>query len=232
MEGSDPEHPSLTKAPEILKTYRFSNPPSRHVDAIPDAPPHETPSCAGDERLVPVSEIVGVAFPSSEVCEALVQSYLDSMHWYLTVVDEDSLRARLEPIFRTGLADARQKPLVMLGLIVLVIGIDFLVDKDPVSHLVDLTHTKKVLAEAAQKEYLSAMEQPTVDSVAFSFLLAGYYLCARQPNLFAITMDATMNTAQDIGLHQESTWGAMGFVERQFRRHIWWSVFTGSTYVP
>lgn len=40
-----------------------------------------------------------------------------------------------------------------------------------------------------------------------------------------------MNAAQAMGLHQESTWGALDFVERQIRRHVWWTVFTGATYV-
>lgn len=119
----------------------------------------------------------------------------------------------------------------MLAVIVLVLGMNFPTDKASFSHLTDLARTEKDLADAAQKGYLSAMEQPTVESVAFSFLLSCYYLSSRQPRLSAITMDATMNAAKDMGLHQEATWGTMGFVERQIRRHLWWSVFTGATYV-
>lgn len=121
---------------------------------------------------------------------------------------------------------------MMLGLIVLAIGIKFRgPSRQFVSNVIDMAYMEKALVEAAQKGYLMPMEQPTVEYVAFSFLLSCYYLSTRQPNLSAITMDATLHAAQSIGLHQESAWGPISSIERRIRRHVWWSVFTGATYV-
>lgn len=154
------------------------------------------------------------------------------MHWYLPILDEKGLQSELEPIFRTGLAHPSQKPTIMLGSIVLAIGIKFPGrNKEFISNVIDMAYMETALFEAAQKDYLISMERPTVEYVAFSFLLSCYYLSTRQPNLSAITMDATLHAAQSIGLHQESAWGPISFIERQIRRRVWWIVFTGATYV-
>ncbi|KAH6693844.1 fungal-specific transcription factor domain-containing protein [Plectosphaerella plurivora] len=215
---------------KIFRTYRFPNHHSHDVDAIPDAAPAED-SSIDRQRLIPVSDIIGVSFPPQDVSHALLQSYIDAMHWYLTVFDESSLLSQLEPIFRSGLAEAHQKPLLMLALVVLVIGIRFRNPIDERLDSADVERAGETLVEAAQKGYLFSMEMPTVESVAFSFLLSCHYTFSQQPNLSAIAMDAAVNAAQAIGLHQESTWGTVSFVERQIRRRVWWTVFTGATYM-
>lgn len=176
---------------------------------------------------MPVADLIGISLPSLDVVNALLDSYRESVHWYIRVFHEPSLRARLQPIAETGLASRQQRPLLLLALIVLVIGARFISDDAQQNRCqgVPLADVASNMITAAERWYLPSMDFITVDTVAYSYLLGTFYLWNRQSRAAFITTGTTIRAAQFIGLNQEAHWGNLDPFEQESRRCLWWSVF-------
>lgn len=207
----------------VLNTNR-----NRLLDAIPDlgSPENATEQAAS----VPVTELIGMNLPPRHITFALLDSYLESTHWYLNVLHAPSFRAQLERIVATGRACPRQRPFLMLVLVTLVIGARYMSDKEKAAKCggVSLAELGAAMFEAVERWYLPSMDLVTVDTVAFSFLMASNYLFSRRTRAAYITMGTTVRAAQSIGLHRESLWGNITAGEREARRRVWWLVFIGA----
>lgn len=183
--------------------------------------------------MIPVKTLIGIELPPENVTNALIESYLESMHWYLMVFHAPTLRARLAPILTIGLAPSGSRPFLLLVLIILMLGADQMSDQEktekcPRINLEDLTAD---LLTAAERWYLACMEDLTVESLAFIFLLSSRYLMNRQTKVAHIAMVTAIRAAQAIGLHRESSWGDIDVCERENRRRVWWAIFIGAGYV-
>ncbi|RSL93458.1 hypothetical protein CEP52_013230 [Fusarium oligoseptatum] len=203
---------------------------AREIDAIPSLDSPEDGSASVQSELVPVADLIGISLPPREVVDALLDSYRDSVQWYIGVLHEPFLRERLLPIVETGLASPRQRPVLLLALIVLAIGARFISDEAREQRCpgFPLAEVASNMVAAAERWYLPSMDFITVDIVAYSYLLATYYLWNRQTRAAFITTGTTIRAAQFIGLNQETQWGNISAVEKEARRRVWWSVFIGA----
>lgn len=180
---------------------------------------------------MPVVHLLGIDLPPPSVVNALLDSYRDSVHWYLPVIHAPSLRARLRPIVESGLASRQQRPLLLLALIVLVIGARLISDDARATIArrdVSLDHVTSNMMAAVERCYLPAMDLITVDTIAYSYLLSIYYLWNRQTRPAFITMGTTIRAAQFIGLNREAQWGNIDAIEQEARRCAWWGVVIGA----
>ncbi|RMJ19316.1 hypothetical protein CDV36_001005 [Fusarium kuroshium] len=206
---------------------------TREIDAIPSLDSPEDGSASVQSELVPVADLIGISLPPREVVDALLDSYRDSVQWYIGVLHEPFLRERLLPIVETGLASPRQRPVLLLALIVLAIGARFISDEAQEQRCpgFPLAEVASNMVAAAERWYLPSMDFITVDIVAYSYLLATYYLWNRQTRAAFITTGTTIRAAQFIGLNQETQWGNISAVEKEARRRVWWSVFIGAGFI-
>lgn len=179
---------------------------------------------------MPVVDLLGIDLPPMSVVNTLLDAYRDTVHWYLHVLHEPSLRARLRPIVETGLASRQQRPLLLLALIVLVIGARFISDdtREKMGRVISLDDMTSKMMITVERCYLPAMELITVDTIAYSYLLSTYYLWNRQTKPSFITMGTTIRAAQFIGLNREAQWGNVDAIEQEARRCIWWAVVIGA----
>ncbi|KAG7109808.1 hypothetical protein HYQ44_011371 [Verticillium longisporum] len=134
---------------------------------------------------------------------------------------------------QSGLASRKQRPLLLLALVVLVIGAKFKPDGARAGSREEAASAELVsgMILAAERWYLPSMDLITVDTVSYSFLLSAYYMWNRQSRAAFITMGTTVRAAQFIGFNQEECWGDIDTVERQTRRYVWWSVFIGAGFI-
>lgn len=184
--------------------------------------------------MVTVKSLIGIDLPSEATANTLLDAYLESMHWYLAFFHIPTFRARLNPILATGVAPSTSRPFLLLFLLVMSLGVDAIItqnkqEKCPGVNLGDL---KAELVATAERWYLPSMENLTVETVAYSFLMFCRNLMGRQTKVAHVTMVTTVRAAQSIGLHREAYWkDVQDSVDRDMRRRLWWNVFIGAGYV-
>ncbi|KAF4953429.1 hypothetical protein FSARC_12398 [Fusarium sarcochroum] len=71
---------------------------------------------------LPIHEIIGISLPPKAVVDALVDSYFDSVHWFMVLFHEPSFRRRCEIIMASGTAGAHDSPFLVVLMLVLAIG--------------------------------------------------------------------------------------------------------------
>ncbi|RSL55344.1 hypothetical protein CEP54_009409 [Fusarium duplospermum] len=206
---------------------------AEHEDAVSPDRSASALRLVGKSELVPVADLIGISLPPREVVDAVLDSYRGSVQWYIGVLHEPFLRARLLPIVETGLAPPSQRPVLLLALIVLAIGARFISDeaRDQNCPGFPLAEVASNMVVGAERWYLPSMDFITVDIVAYSYLLATYYLWNRQTRAAFITTGTTIRAAQFIGLNQETHWGNVSADEKEARRRVWWSVFIGAGFI-
>jgi hypothetical protein len=73
-------------------------------------------------RKMPLDEIIGFNLPLRNVTDFLVETYFDSVHWFMMVVHEPSFRADYDRLVTSRMASEYDTPFVVLLLMVLSIG--------------------------------------------------------------------------------------------------------------
>lgn len=169
--------------------------------------------------------------PPPTITYALLDVYMESTHWYMTVLHEPTLRSQLQDVLDTGVIHRRKRPFLMLVLIVLTFGAHFIdTEKEQRCSGVDIPRLEAEMFRAAETWFLATIEEQSVDTVAFGFLMACYYLLTRKTRASFTMMGVTVQVAQAMRLHQEESWGPVADVEREIRRRVWWTVFIGARY--
>jgi hypothetical protein len=155
---------------------------------------------------VPVKSLIGIDLPLEPLVNTLLDAYLESMHWYLAFFHIPTFRSRLNPILATGMAPSTSRPFLLLFLLVMTLGIDAVITqkKEEKCPGVKLDELKDELVATAERWFLPSMENLTVETVAYSFLIFCRNLMARQTKVAHVTMVTTVRAAQSIGLHRES----------------------------
>ncbi|EXJ86840.1 hypothetical protein A1O3_03794 [Capronia epimyces CBS 606.96] len=180
----------------------------------------------------------------------LFDTYIRSVHWFMMVVYESSLRAELAEMLRSGRAHRGQKCVLYLIAVILAIGAGYARDESEV-HVdgqghghgkghphdklpdvdvnIDLTKLQSRLIQTVEANFLDMIDVASVASVQTCILLSSFYLYSHRPKpkpkrCFIIN-GAALRAAQVLGLHRESTWGAISTVEREVRRRVWWALY-------
>lgn len=164
-----------------------------------------------------------------QVTDALIDSYIDSVHWFMCLFHEPTLRAELKPIQKTGLAYPNQRPLLALVFVLLLHGARLIKPKTAAERCpgVDIPTLYSHLLETVEKQYLTSLEVMSNESIAFSYLVGIQYLQTRRTKLAFVVIGTTLRAVQTMGYSNEANWGQAGTVDREVRRRLWWSMFMG-----
>jgi len=175
-----------------------------------------------------VSDLIGCELPSPAVTTMLFDIFMKSVHWFMIVFHEPTLRAELEEIMRTGHVQQSKFSLLVLVMVILAIGAKY-ATKDDVQSCgcpdLDLASLQSNLMRKIEEKLLEVLDQDDIGSVQVCILLSSIYLYHRRPKRCFVVVGAAMKAAQALGLHRESTWGCIDPVEREVRRRVWWALF-------
>ena len=80
----------------------------------------EPPESQIPEPMIPLLELIGVEFPPKHVADFLLDTYLESVHWFMVVFHEPSLRVDYEKIMHAKAAPKRKLGLVVLLMVILL----------------------------------------------------------------------------------------------------------------
>lgn len=186
-------------------------------------------------EAVPVEQLIGTELPPPDVVECLLESFSASVAWYLSFFHEPSLRARLQGITDAGRARTEDTSFLLLVLVVLAIGAQYITAEQKWRHFgfeFDTTNMQDRLIGIVETKLLIVLDESSTSSVSLFNLLGSYYIFNRKTRRGFTFIGAAVRVAQMMDLHNESTWGEVDSTERQARRHAWWTLYTSDRCIP
>lgn len=207
--------------PQLLQNH--SSRPTRS-DAIPGGSSLGTTQ---GNYLVPVDELVGIRLPPSAVITVLLDTYIKSCHWYITLFHEPTFRTQLAPILRTGEAHVSQKPFLLFLFALLLSGSKFCHDETIHSLCpgYDYRAAQQSWMTVIEQNLLSCSDKITLHHLGLMFLLSTLYFNGQKTALAFSIVGMLARAAQAIDLHKEPSWGRIDPIERHVRRLVWWSIY-------
>lgn len=182
--------------------------------------------------MVPVSSLIGMDLPPRQVTNILLDSYISSVHWFMIVFHEPTLRVELDEILTSGLIQPRRLSFLILILSVLALGAKYAKESDSTQQYNGLElpslHSKLILK--VEQSFVSILDGSSVESVQICVLLASYHIYDCQPKKANSIIGAGIRTAWNLGLHREATWGAINPIAREVRRRVWWALYVAEGY--
>lgn len=173
-------------------------------------------------------DIIGVELPPKNIVDALFDSYIDSVHWFMLLFYEPSLRQRYNTILSTGTASLGDLCFLVKLMLILAIGAKYMT---PEALLLctypdlDLSALQCTLLRSVQAHLFDIMEESSVECVQICVLLSTYYLYYGKPNLAFAIHGMGFKCAEAISLHCESTWNDQTDLAREVKRRVWWALY-------
>ncbi|KAK6368176.1 hypothetical protein LTS17_009917 [Exophiala oligosperma] len=210
----------------VFRDHNASSAQVSATDALPDSRPRNPKARPGGSN-VSVREIMGIDLPPPTVTNFLFSSFLKNYHWHLMTFHAPSFHAELQQIMDSGTVPVDRFPFLMLVLIVLAIGARY-PSSDAAQELcpgVDLHQLETVLIANIEQNFLRTLDDTSLESVTFTFLLTSYSLYNLNPRRGYKLFQSVVRDAQLLNLHSESAWNVQNPVSKEVRRRIWWTVY-------
>lgn len=181
-------------------------------------------SCEG--RLV--SELMGVSLPPAPLMRFLIDTYFRSIHWFMVMLHEPTVRAQFHQVEATGVAPGSRRAPAAILILVLIIGANYAhkADVNALFPLVDLAALQQTLLAAVQAHFIELMDEGELEGVQICLLLSSFYLYNGRPGLGFIVLGTGVRCGQAIGLHKESMWRPLSIAEKENHRRVWWALYT------
>lgn len=148
-------------------------------------------------------------------------------------MNEHTFRARLQQIQKTARITDRQIPFVILVLVVLVLGAQYMSadDFERYESCMSRDMLLQHLLRCIETNIFYLFDYNNVDSVTTLLLLASNYLYHQRPSRAFAMVGAAVKSAQAMNLHNELAWGSIDVSERETRRRLWWFLVSCDKYV-
>ena len=201
------------------------------TSALPGGAPLSSP-CQSD------SVFLNVLLPPDQVVEALVDSYFDTVHWFMFILHEPSFRSRTKYILSLGsqMKTLEDADFAALLLMVIALGAQY-AGKNPQSRFkplmdefsVDLESLVAGLIRQVRGHLLDSLEHCQIEAVQTCVLLGTYYIYHGNPNLSWSVLGLAVKTAYALGMHREIEWeGDKRLL--QARKRTWGHTYIADTF--
>ncbi|KIW17992.1 hypothetical protein PV08_02278 [Exophiala spinifera] len=203
-------------------------------DAIPDATPDQLSSTTIREKVIPVSELIECDLPAREATMMLFTTFIDSVHWFMMVFHEPTLRVELDNVLRTGSIGEHRLSTLILILVILLIATKYTREEEASLFLragVNLQLLQSRLLRIVEWKFLAVLDQDDIGALQVCVLLSSFYFYHGSPNRCLAMNSAAIRIAQKMKIHQESDWPShIDKVEREVRRRVWWALYVVDGY--
>ncbi|GKZ26469.1 hypothetical protein AbraIFM66951_003637 [Aspergillus brasiliensis] len=171
----------------------------------------------------------GLIIPSRAVCDFLLQSYWDSVHWFTLLFHIPSFEHSYRRILDDQCVTARQRGTAVLILMVLTLGATYAPEEQSMQVGVsrsDLHVLQKSMLNQIQSHFFHMLDTGGVECVQLCILLSTFHLYTGRPNLAMPILGAGIRSAQAQGLHKEALWGPANEIVVEVRRRTWFASIT------
>ena len=176
---------------------------------------------------MPISEVLEAELPSRDVCDALVDTYFYTVHWFSLVVYEPKFRQRYSTILNRGTAFPSDRGFLLLLLMVMVMGCWYgpgVLPAEIVS-AADLASSRKVFLRVVSQNFMDLIDDDCLEFVQLSALLGSYWLYWGRPRSSFSILGAATKSAQALELHRD--WdNRLTTEDAEERKRIWWTIYT------
>jgi hypothetical protein len=166
--------------------------------------------------------------PPSHVCDALLETYFQSVHWFSLVVYEPKFRARYRNIVDSGDAHVSDRGFLLLLAMVLIMGSWYSSEAnifDERNTPYSTTNMRNKFLRLIRSRFMDLMDEDSLEFVQLCTLLGSFYLYHSRPRSSFSILGAATKTAQAMRLHREND-GRYSFDDAEERKRIWWTIYT------
>jgi hypothetical protein len=196
------------------------------ADAIPGGSA-ASPHTSRGSRDIPVNQLLDIELPPSSVVDFLLDTYLTSVHWFMPVFDEPSLRIDAHRMISTGMISEQRKIFPFLLLVILAYSARYASPEDVQQACpgYDLTRMELLWIKTSEANLLDALEDGGIEAIQTALVMKSYYLYGNRHKRSFAVLGAAIKIALASKLHLESTWNLTDQPQREMRRLLWWSLW-------
>ncbi|OAL31205.1 hypothetical protein AYO22_01238 [Fonsecaea multimorphosa] len=216
---------------QLLQGYDSQNTMLSGSEAIPDATPDHSSSAVINGKVARVSDLIGSDLPPAEASILLFEVFIKSVHWFMMVFHESSLRAEMQSILTTGYVAERNLSTLVLILVILLIATKYTTEEelDNVCAGIDLPLLQSKLLKAIETHFLAILDQDNIGTIQVCILLSSFYFYHGRPNRCLAINSAALRIAQNLKFHREPYWHGIDATEREVRRRVCFGSITYGT---
>ncbi|RDL41519.1 Uncharacterized protein BP5553_01498 [Venustampulla echinocandica] len=210
---------------------------SQH-DSITSAMPGGASQPSSDNVGFQKSITETAQLPPAAVVEALIDSYFDTVHWFMFILHENSFREQARRIIAKASSDltAEDAEFITLLMMVLAFGAQYAA-KNPrwkfraviEKHSIDLHALTENLIQHVRSRLLDSLERCQVEVVQICVLLGTFYIYHGKPNLSWSILGLAVKCAYALTMHREVDWRGSNVV-LQTRKRAWAHTFISDTF--
>jgi Fungal specific transcription factor domain len=184
------------------------------------------------------SVLLEVHFPPRPVAGALIDSYFDTVHWFMFIIHEPSFRQRADRILSLGsqMMTTSDADFAALLLMVIALGAQY-AGKNPhwkstsltKDYSIDLTALVPQLIGQVRSHLLDMLEHCQIEAVQTCVLLGTFYIYHGNPNLSWSVLGLAVKAAYALGMHREVDWKGDSIL-LQVRKRAWGHTYIADTF--
>ena len=179
-------------------------------------------------------DLIGIDLPPKPACDALVDAYFFTIHWFSLVIHEPTFRKRYQAVSASGLARATDRPFLHLVLMVLALSCQYahsFINAETYQGL-DLTTTRTEYLKIVRQNFMDLLDEDSLEFVQICTLLGSYWLYWGKPRSSFSILGACVKSAQAIYLHRQSSRRPLQQTNAvEERKRVWWTIYTWDRYV-
>lgn len=206
-------------AQEVAENFGASSVLETPTSALPGS------STRSQLEAAPVYQLFDFALPAKGTLDAILDTYLKAVHWFMLLFHEPSFRLRYESLMARGIQSRADSRLSLLLLTIWILGCKYMSDDDATRLRFDAKNFQTAALRHLEANLMFLFEDSELESVQVCVLLGSFYLYTGRPNLGFVVLGSGIRCAFALGLHRESSWPSLAQEVQEERKRVWWALF-------
>jgi hypothetical protein len=218
------QRPSTYEAvDQVFRQRQETSNLNHETDAIPGG----TQGAIPQQNFITWHHITNVELPPAHVVDVLLDAYMTSVHWFMSVFHEPTIRTNASSVLATGVVKESHKLFPILLLVIISMGARYISPETAQRACpeYDLTAFEPVWIRAVENRLLDVFEEGGLEAVQIAIILKSYWLYGNKPKRSIAIVGGGIKVALSMKLHLESTWSTKYPIEVNVRRRLWWSLY-------
>lgn len=170
-------------------------------------------------------QLFDFVLPPKGTLDAILDTYLKAVHWFMLLFHEPSFRLRYEGLIARGIQSRTDSRFSLLLLTVWILGCKYMSESDATRLGFDAKTFQTAALRHLEANLMFLFEDSESESVQVCVLLGSFYLYTGRPNLGFVVLGSGIRCAFALGLHRESSWPPLTQEVQEERKRVWWALF-------
>ena len=174
-----------------------------------------------------IVDIIGYDLPPRAVCEQILDSYFDNVHWFSLIIYEPRFRERFSQLLDVRRVRTSENSFLLLALTVLAMGSWYDEkgrDADP-SQAQAGKKVAKVYLRTVRGHLMDIMGEESLDFIRICTLVGSHDVYHGRPKSSFALLGASIKTAQAMNLHRRTAETESWEIVEE-RSRVWWTLYT------